>query len=214
MIRWLKRAFVAIILLFLGLGVLRLLQGSLLRPAGTFLVVLDPGHGGSAPGAVYGGIMEKDLNLAVALKAKALLESQTDMEVLMTREDDKDVTLEARAALSNEKGADAFVSIHANALEDDSAFCGILTFYHGDSQKGEQLAASVQRGAAAETGGKDLGIREEDFAVIRLARAPACLVEMGFMTNAEELASLTEEAYQDKIAAGICAGILDYLADR
>ncbi len=132
----------------------------------------------------------------------------------MTRERDEDMTLEARAALSNEKGADLFVSVHANALEDDTSCHGILTFYHGHEQDGDRLAAAVQRGVTTQTGGKDLGIREEDFAVIRLAKAPACLLEMGFMTNAEELDALVEEAYQDKIAQGICDGILDYLAHK
>ncbi len=211
MIRWIKMAFGVVILLFLGLGVWRLLQSPLSRPAGTALVVLDPGHGGSAPGAVYEGVMEKDLNLAVALKAKTLLEAQPDMEVLMTREEDKDVALEARPMLSNEKGADLFVSIHANALEEDASFRGVLTFYHQDNQGGNRLASAIQRGVVAQTEGNDLGIREEDFAVTRLSEAPACLLEMGFMTNAEELSNLGDEAYQEKIAQGICDGILDYL---
>ena len=155
--------------------------------------------------------MEKDLNLAVALKTKALLETQPDMEVLMTRAEDEDVALDARAALSNKKGADLFVSIHANVLENNPSFCGVLTFYHPDNPRSDALASAVQRGVVAQTGGTDLGVREEDFAVTRLSEAPACLLEMGFMTNAEELANLGDEGYQDKLAQGICDGILDYL---
>lgn len=92
------------------------------------VVVIDPGHGGaSRPGAVHGGILEKDINLAVSLEVYRLLgEKAPDVEVYLTR--DKDIELHAdkntdnlsRPRLANSKGADLFISIHSNAVDDTS----------------------------------------------------------------------------------------------
>lgn len=208
--RWVKIALAVVLFLCICLGAWRLIQNSQPEPEET-LVVLDPGHGGSAPGAVYEGIQEKDLNLEVTLKVKNLLEKEPHMKVLLTREEDEAVELQARADFSNENQADLYVSIHANVLEGNPSFHGIMTFSHPDDQEGAKLAACVLQGVVDTTNGKDLGPRTEDFAVLRLTDAPACLLEMGFMTNKEELARLQDQAYQEQIAQGIVDGILDYV---
>ncbi len=208
MLRVLKKGLALLLLLFVGLMVWP--SWSELWGGGDYLVVIDPGHGGSAPGAVYEGVMEKDLNLSVALQVRDLLQLEEGIQVLMTRDSDQDVGLYERSDLANKNGANLFVSIHANALEGDTSFKGIFTFYHRRNRGGEALASTIQQAVARETGGLDRGIRHEDYVVVRETKAPACLLEMGFMTNSLELERLKDQAYQAQIAGGIRDGILAY----
>lgn len=172
---------------------------------GTFLVVLDPGHGGSAPGAIYEGVEEKDINLMVAQLVWALLEEQEGVEVLMTREGDEDIGLYERSDAANEADADLFVSLHSNAL-DDSSYAGIMTFYW--TRQSRSAAEILQNAVISATGAKDRGVRTEEYVVIREADMPAVLIEMGFMTCPEELARMIDPDYQAKLAEGIAEGIL------
>ncbi len=94
------------------------------------VIVIDPGHGGRDPGAI-GKVLkakEKDINLAVSLKLKALLERELGVKVLMTREDDRFVSLNDRTRFANENHADLFISIHANASKSTSSK-GAETYY-------------------------------------------------------------------------------------
>ena len=172
---------------------------------GTFLVVLDPGHGGSAPGAVYDGVEEKDINLQVALRVEELLEDQENLSVRLTRGEDTDLGLYEREQLAHDAGADLFESIHTNALE-QTDYEGIFTYFW--TSKSEQAAQVIQNAVVEATGGVDRGIRSEEFVVIRETKMPAVLVEMGFMTCPEELERLIDPDYQDKLAQGLVDGIL------
>jgi N-acetylmuramoyl-L-alanine amidase len=79
-------------------------------------VVIDPGHGGKDPGAIgKGGRLEKDINLSVALRLKAILQERTDLDIVLTRTDDTYVSLRNRTAMANGENADLFISIHCNA---------------------------------------------------------------------------------------------------
>ncbi len=99
------------------------------QKSGMKTVVIDPGHGGIEPGAKGGsGAVEKDVTLAISLKLKALLEKSMSCEVIMTRDRDMDVPLEARAALANNHRADLFLSIHINGSKRESA-SGSETFF-------------------------------------------------------------------------------------
>lgn len=101
-------------------------------PLGIERVVLDPGHGGGSPGARIGsGVAEKDLTLDIALRLRELL-AEAGFEVAMTREDDREVTLEERAGFANRAGADLFVSIHVNWIE-NRAVRGVETYYLGST---------------------------------------------------------------------------------
>lgn len=94
------------------------------------VIVLDPGHGGKDPGAVGKKmkVKEKDVNLSVALKLKQMLEQELGVRVLMTRQDDRFVSLGDRTRFANENNADLFVSIHANASK-NPASKGTETYY-------------------------------------------------------------------------------------
>ncbi len=178
---------------------------------GVRCVVLDAGHGGKDPGAMVGDISEKDITLAITLLVREQLEqAQGDLTVSMTREEDTYPTLTERAEHANEAGADLFVSIHVNALDNNTDYAGILTFYHPGKGSSKAPARQIQDAVTTATGGIDRGIRSEDYAVLRETDMPAVLVETGFMTCPEELEDLLDPAYQEKLAQGITQGILQY----
>jgi len=107
-------------------------------------VVIDAGHGGKDPGAVgKGGTYEKEVALAIARQTAALLRRQTDIEVILTRDDDIYLPLSDRTALANQVEADLFVSIHANASENRDVY-GVETFYLNFA-KNDQAAGVAAR---------------------------------------------------------------------
>lgn len=182
------------------------------EPRYSALVVLDPGHGGEANGAEYGGVKEKDLNLAIAKRAASLL-SQAGIQVVMTRVDDADVGLYERSAIANEWEADLFVSVHCNANVDHDDVTGIYTCAYAQGTNGWRLAQLLHQTMREATGADDFGMEERpNLAVLRTSLMPAALVECGFMSTASELARLTDPAYQDQLAQGIADGVLAYLA--
>ena len=147
---------------------------------------------------------------AVAKKVEAILRSH-GYNVVMTRTDDSTVGLYDRADIANAVKADIFVSIHSNAAENRPEFQGIYTYYHPSSARGARLAQAIQTPLCQLTGGIDRGIKDADFVVLRETEMCAVLVEMGFMTNSEELGKLITGGYQDKLAAAIAEGIVSYL---
>ena len=182
------------------------------EPRYSALVVLDPGHGGEANGAEYGGVKEKDLNLAIASQAAALLE-EAGVTVLMTRTDDSYVDLYDRTALANGQKADLFVSVHCNASVEHDDALGIYTCAYSQGTESWQLAQILRETMLDATGAADFGMEERpNLAVLRTAQVPAALVECGFMSTPSELALLTQPEYQDKLARGIADGILACLA--
>jgi len=174
---------------------------------GIFHVVLDPGHGGEDPGAVAEEIYEKDINLAIALLVRDNLARHEKIVVSMTRENDSFLALSERAEHANKLDADLYVSIHANAL-DDETYSGLFTFYHPNKRSSQKPAELIQRAASAATGAIDRGVRTENYVVLRETEMPAVLVETGFMTCPEELSRLIDPEYQSKMASGIADGIL------
>jgi len=113
-------------------------------------IVIDPGHGGHDTGTIGPtGLREKDLVLDVGLKLKKLLEEKTNAEVIMTRSDDTFIPLEERTAIANEKGADLFISIHANASRDRSAR-GIETYYLNFTSSPEALEVAARENATSQ----------------------------------------------------------------
>ena len=130
-----------IILLFVALFAQPALAQN--NEAGVRVIVIDAGHGGSAfPGAVYGGVKEKDINLAVALKLGALIEKELPtVKVVYTRTSDKALgkslneDLSARADIANKAGGDFFISIHANAAPKATSVQGAETIIMGESVK-------------------------------------------------------------------------------
>lgn len=182
------------------------------KPPLSALVVLDPGHGGSADGAVYGGVAEKDLNLAIASQAARLLE-EAGLTVLMTRRDDQDVSLYRRSGLANTYGADLFVSVHCNASLTNPEARGVYTAAADRQGEGWVLAEVLRQTMMTAAGAEDMGTEPRpNLAVLRTAQVPAALVECGYMSTPAELELLCQPDYQLQLAQGIAEGVLTYLA--
>lgn len=173
------------------------------------VVVIDAGHGGVDPGAIgITGLREKEVNLAVALRLKALLE-QEGARVIMTRSGDQTLSSTRRAELANEAGGDIFISIHANSFHSSSAN-GTETFYtknKSNSEKDRLLAGSLQRELIAALGRRDRGVKTADFIVLKNTKMPAALVELAFLSNREEEALLRKDEVRDRAAQALFRGI-------
>lgn len=179
------------------------------------VIVVDPGHGGSNPGAVANNKRESDNNLAVGLKLRDKL-VQAGAKVIMTRETDRTVApegsslgeeLSARIKLAETNHADLFISVHTNS-NPDTSIIGAMTFY--PSGKSSDLALDVQNELIKQTGAVDKGTSSATFYVLRSASMPSILVEMGFISNAAEAALLNQDSYRNKIAQGIFNGVIKY----
>ena len=176
---------------------------------GDGLIVLDPGHGGSDPGAIYAEVNEKDVNLEVALKTAQLLKNE-GYEVVMTRDSDEFIELSDRAVAANRYSSPVFVSIHCNASDNPESF-GVETYNARDSKKGKAFGETIHKAVLKSAGADDRGTHERNFVVLRETACPAVLVEIGFLSNEEERNRLTDPAYQNKIAVGIAEGIINYM---
>ncbi|WP_308634456.1 N-acetylmuramoyl-L-alanine amidase [Paenibacillus silvisoli] len=174
-----------------------------------YKVVLDAGHGAHDPGALaVNGRKEKDYNLAITLKVKALLDKESKIKPYLTRSDDTFVELDDRADYANKLGADLFISFHANKTG-SATVSGSETYYsRGDSIT---FANIIHRYLVAGTGFKDRKVRQADFRVIKKTTMPAILLEAGYLSNSGDTSVLFNDAKQDKIAAEIVAGIKEYL---
>lgn len=180
------------------------------------LIVIDPGHGGKAPGTTsVTKKYEKDLNLTLSLKLNERLEA-LGYNTIMTRDTDVDVDLYERARIANENYADIFVSIHGNAHNDRSIH-GIQVLYcpatKSDLKEVDQhpFAKVIMDELLAGTGAQDKGIiQRPNLVVLRETKMPAVLIEVGFMSNAEEEKLLFTETYQEKIIDSIIKGIEKY----
>lgn len=181
------------------------------------VICLDPGHGGSDPGAIGpSGTLEKDNNLAIALLLREKLESN-GCTVIMTRDNDIDVfgpdasaseELAARVDIANEANADIFVSIHNDAFT-NSDTSGTTTFHYG-SKEAINLANHIQKNVVRELGTKNRNVRFGSFFVIRYTNMPAVLVEVAFISNPEEELLLASCDSRAKAAQSICDGIMKY----
>ena len=189
-------------------------------------IFLDPGHGGSDPGAISGGVREKDLTLSVYNKVSSKLAS-LGYTVLTSRNVDKDVDLVERAEQANKANADMLLSIHFNAGGRGVAR-GIETYYyqsqadrvpkinkenHNNAERLERsrkLANKVQQNLLYQTGANDRGVKRASFTVLRETSIPSILVELGFIDNPEERNKIKTNEYQERLANGIVDGIVEY----
>jgi N-acetylmuramoyl-L-alanine amidase len=171
-------------------------------------IVIDAGHGGKDSGAIGDYFYEKSVVLSIALKTQAQLEN-LGANVIMTRDDDTFVALEARAAMSNAANASMFVSIHLNATSEEYV-SGTEVYYYPDGDTSVQLASKVQDNLSSQLGSIDRGTQAADFSVLRNTNAPAILAEIGYITNSAESANLATSSYQEKAASGIVQGLENY----
>lgn len=175
-------------------------------------VYIDPGHGGTDPGAIGNGLVEKVWNLEVALKLEKKLKD-LGHQVKMSRRTDKGLSLSARAADANKWGADVFISIHFNA---GGGFGWEDFIYNGSIQANtkkyqDQVHAAVIP-ILSKHGLGNRGKKRANFAVLRETKMEAVLIEGGFVDTSDYLI-LRKESYKDDIATAMADGIQDYLGN-
>tara|TARA_Y100001968_G_scaffold174873_1_gene160298 strand:- start:60 stop:1145 length:1086 start_codon:yes stop_codon:yes gene_type:complete len=181
-------------------------------PFGKYKVVIDPGHGGSDPGAVgINGLRETDIVLEVSKKVSDLL-TKKGVKTLLTRSYEKTLDLQPRVSKANKSKADAFVSIHANATRGQRKEVNGLETYYYSGYKGYSLAKNIHKQILiASSQSPDRGVRRSRFYVIRKTSMPAALVEIGFVTGIYDAGLLQQKAYRNKMSFAIAKGILNYL---
>lgn len=169
-------------------------------------VCLDPGHGGPAAGAVScSGLLEKDINLMLAKDIRYAL-TNAGFKVVMTRDDDRDVELSARPAVAVMNDCDLFVSVHHNAPGPGK---DPLTTRYASVYSWNPLGEALADAIAGRWKCRSL---HANFMVTRNPHVPSVLLEADFITHPDgERASLAPEVRRIR-AAGIVAGILDWLA--
>ncbi len=175
-----------------------------------YVVVVDPGHGGSDPGAIGPrGTFEKDVVLDISLYLGALL-AEAGAEVVFTRTTDKYVSIFERPQMAIHAGADILVSVHANSYIGNSAR-GTETLYHPKDVKNQLLAQSIQTELVRAVELMDRGLRRRtDLAILNHSHIPAALVEVGFINHREEELLLRSSGFQQVAAEGIFNGIVKY----
>ena len=178
-------------------------------------IVIDAGHGGEEePGCIFGNVYEKNIDLQIAKKLEEKL-SQVYTKVIMTRTEDVNVYLNERARIANRNNADIFISIHQNALEDDTVTSGIETWYNPEKDNASKiLAQNIQDNVIVSTNANDNGIKESTGLIVtKKTEMATCLVETGFLSSTKERQNLVSDIYQDKIVEGICNGIKAYFEE-
>lgn len=168
-------------------------------------VILDAGHGGSDPGAVFEGRQEKDDTLRLALAVGEILE-RNGVETVFTRTEDVYDTPYEKAQIANREGGDFLISFHRNSSPQANQYSGVETLVYDRSGKKLELAENINR-ALAQTGYRDLGVKERPgLVILRRSRMPAVLVETGFLnTDADNV--LFDSAFED-IAQAIADAVL------
>ncbi len=173
-----------------------------------YSIILDAGHGGSDPGAVYNGRQEKDDALRLTLAVGEILQNH-GIDVEYTRTTDVFETPLQKAMEANQSGADLFLSIHRNSFPTDNEVSGVETLIYDLSGLKYQMAQDINDQLEA-VGFVNLGVKERpNLVVLRRTNMPALLVEAGFI-NSEVDNQLFDENFQD-IAQAIAAGVLDTL---
>lgn len=175
-------------------------------------VVIDAGHGGRDPGTrSRTGVLEKDVNLAIALAVAGELQRQ-GVNAVLTRDSDVFVGLDSRVEAANKCGTGLFVSIHCDFNKNTSTKGFSVLMPRSAPGK----ASAVGRGIAEDLqagGAQCHTIRRDNrgLRVLEETHSPAVLIEVGFLSNSSEAAKLTASAYQETIAASVAEGIIEYL---
>ena len=198
------------------------------------VVVLDPGHGGMDGGAVSGdGTSEKDINLAIARKMKARLESE-GIRVIVTRDGDKGLyeetgnesirslktqDMKERKRIIEDSGANLTVSVHLNSFTQDTSVKGAQVFYplYGDPEavdESERAAKIIQAGLNDEINisKKRTELGKDDVFLLREVTVPIVIVECGFLSNPEDASNLKDKKFQSKISRNLSDSICSYLS--
>lgn len=191
------------------------------------IILIDPGHGGPDGGAGDSKTLEKDIALSVSLKLRDYLQQQGAL-VIMTRETDKDLAdpgtrgysrrkvedLKRRLQMINSLDIDLFVSIHLNAIP-SAKWSGAQTFYASQHLENAIAAKFIQdelRKSLGNTNRKAKPLNQ--VYILKNAKKPGALVEIGFLSNPGEKANLIKDSYQNKVSESIYKGVIRYFTNE
>lgn len=182
------------------------------------IITLDPGHGGSDPGAIgASGLKEKQITLEISMRVKELLEKE-GAKVFMTRTTDKDVyapnasdraELQARVNVAEKHNSDLFLSLHINSSVNKSVG-GFSSYYYPKTDNDLKIAKAIQDKFAKNFGVDNLGERQANFYVVKRCSMPATLLEMCFISNPKEEKLMKSKWFQKKTARLIVEGVKNY----
>jgi N-acetylmuramoyl-L-alanine amidase len=211
-------------------------------------IAIDPGHGGEDAGVRgAGGANEKDVTLAIARRAKGVIEARLGLRVLLTRDDDRHVAIDERTAIANNNKADLFISLHANASARKTT-SGASIFYAAFDRDAAQnaTAGGADRVPTFSGGARDIELvlwdlaqtrhldRSAAFAgeleqqlrdrvplaqkaidraalrVLESANMPAVLIELGYLTNPDQAALLTTDAFQNALVQSLYEAVVRF----
>lgn len=189
-------------------------------------IVIDAGHGGTDPGKIgCGEVLEKDINLSIALLLKDSLEKE-NLHIILTRETDcnlaaSDSPNKKRADMQNRceiiRNANPIftISIHQNSYPSPE-ISGAQVFYYTNSSEGSSLAATLQSALREhlDPNNHRQPKANDNYYLLKKTPTPTVIVECGFLSNPSEAALLTTNEYQQKVVSAISAGILTYLQDN
>lgn len=169
-------------------------------------IVLDPGHGGTDPGAVTDGLYEKEVTLQTALTVKERLEA-AGVNVIMTRDDDSDVPLSDIPYTANQANADLMISFHYDAIETTGA-SGTTVYHYGDNSI--PVAQAIQGQLMEQSELESNGVKFGDFQVIRDLSGEGVLIELGYMSTPSDVAVFSQEDYWNQVADSIYNALTIY----
>ena len=218
-----RRRTVILIILFLILSIFALVTFG--AADDEIKIIVDAGHGAPDGGAVgISGTVEKDINLAIAMKLSEVLEGK-GFTVIMTRTGDNGIydresdtiremkrsDMNARLSIMKNSGADLFVSIHMNSFTQKSAN-GLHVFYASNHPEVKTLAEEIQSGISEVTAAATHAVKTADERLFLMKKppVPAVLVECGFLSNPQEEERLKDEDYQSRLAWAIADAIEKY----
>ncbi len=169
-------------------------------------VIIDAGHGGKEPGAIYGERKEKDDTLRLALAVGEILK-KNGIDVAFTRTEDVYNSPFEKAQLANREGGDFLISIHRNASPESNQYSGVESLVFDRSGKKVELAENINR-ELEEAGYRNLGIKERPgLVILRRSQMPAVLVEVGFLNTDAD--NLVFDRNFEGIAEAIARGVLE-----
>jgi N-acetylmuramoyl-L-alanine amidase len=203
---------------------------SALSPSTLPSIVIDAGHGGSDDGAQGNGLREKDVTLDLATRLDQRMQA-LGFPTVLTRRSDIALKLPERVDLANQVEFSLFVSLHCNHSANSSA-SGIETFFASEKvapeptfsfagfftkpqpatnvDRGENLAGYVQAALLNRTEAGNRGIKADRLFVVRHTRAPAVLIEAGFLSNPFEARLLSTPEYRERLAGAIAEGVAEF----
>ncbi|WP_114820399.1 N-acetylmuramoyl-L-alanine amidase [Chryseobacterium sp. KLBC 52] len=173
-------------------------------PVNKKYIVIDAGHGGNDFGATYGEILEKNIALSIAKEIRKINESQDKYEVILTRDSDSYPTLAERTEQINKLSPEMVISLHVNSSPEKERSDNGFEVYVQNSDVSKELAGKIYKKFHARK------ISESNLHMLRETKAPAVLVELGFINNSDNRNYITSEKGQKEIAQKFVEIINEY----